>query len=101
MSLTTCERTLTRTDRPDWPGLGPLRWPYVVFDRREVELAGERAVCLSEDGVLWEYDGRHFLGTDPEAGTWRAPAGTEGVVPSGPWRHLPGCTCESCRLGNV
>ena len=73
----------------------------MVFDREEVVLAGEHAVCLSEDGVFWEYDGRRFLVTDSEAGTWRTPAGAEGVVPSGHWRHLPGCACESCRLGNV
>ena len=100
MSLTTCDRTPRRTERPDWPGLGPLRWPYLEFDREEVALLGEPAVCLTADGVFWEFDGRSFLVTDPDAGTWRAPAGP-GIVPPGPWRHVPSCTCESCRLGEV
>jgi hypothetical protein len=101
MSPMMCERTLQGTERPDWPGLGPLRWPYLVFDREEVALSAVPAVCLTDDGLFWEYDGRRFLVTDADTGVWRAPAVAGGDVPSGPWRHVPCCTCESCRLGNV
>lgn len=87
-----------RSGRPD---LGPLRWPYLAFDREEVAGAEEQAVCASRGGVLWEYDGRRFLITHIVAGVWRRPATPGDVVPPGPWRHLPACACEVCRLGNV
>ena len=101
MSLVTCERSPARVDRPDWPGLGPLRWPYVTFDREEIALAADHAVCLTDDGAFWEYDGRRFLVTDAGGCTWRMPAARGEDVPRGPWRHVPACTCESCRLGNT
>ena len=90
-----------RADRLEWPDLGPLRWPYLAFLREEVLLHQEPAVCHAGDGVFWEYDGRRFLVTDVMAGAWRKPARDLGDVPPGPWRHVPACACEACRLANV
>jgi hypothetical protein len=101
MSTTTCGCTAVRPGRLEWPGLGPLHWPYLDFSLAEVVLAAEPAVCLTEDGVFWEYDGCRFLSTDADAGTWRTLAEALEDIPSGPWRHVPPCTCEVCRLGNV
>jgi len=102
MSLSSsCTGTTAHADRLEWPELGPLRWPYLAFAREEVPLHGEPAVCLTKDGVFWEYDGRRFLLTDVIAGAWRKPAGGMDDVPPGPWRHVPACVCEACRLGNV
>jgi hypothetical protein len=101
MSSTTCGPTAARSGRLEWPGRGPLRWPYQEFSLAEVALGAEPAVCLADDGAFWEYDGRRFLSTDADAGTWRTLAETRGDVPVGPWRHVPACTCEVCRLGNV
>ena len=50
-----------RADRLEWPCLGPLRWPYLAFAREELLLHREPAVCLTAEGVYWEYDGRRFL----------------------------------------
>jgi hypothetical protein len=101
MSTTMCGRTAARPGRPEWPGLGRLRWPYQDFSLEEIVLGTEPAVCLSDDGVFWEYDGSRFLSTDADAGTWRTLAEALGDVPPGPWRHVPACTCEVCRLSNA
>jgi hypothetical protein len=101
MSTSTYEPTAGRTVRPEWPGLGPARWPYLRFTLEEVVLGAEPAVCVADDGVLWEYDGSRFLSTNADTGTWRTLATAIEDVPSGPWRHVPACTCEVCRLGNV
>jgi hypothetical protein len=93
--------TAARADRLEWPVLGPLRWPYLVFSREEVLLHREPAVCLTPDGVYWEYDGRRFLVTDAIAGAWRKPARDLDGVPRGSWRHVPACVCEACRLGSA
>jgi hypothetical protein len=90
-----------RADRLEWPDLGPLRWPYLAFAREELLLHREPAVCLTTEGVCWEYDCRRFLITDVIAGTWRKPAGDLEEIPPGPWRHVTACACEACRLGNV
>jgi hypothetical protein len=100
MSTTICD-TEARSGRREWPGLGPLRWPYQAFSLEEVVLAADPAVCLAADGVFWEYDGSRFLATDARAGSWRTLAEVLEGIPSGPWRHVPACTCEVCRLGNV
>ena len=100
MSSTMCD-TAARPGGLQWPGLGPLRWPYQAYSLGEVVLGAEPAVCLAGDGVFWEYDGCRFLSTDADAGTWRTLQEALEEVPSGPWRHVPGCTCEVCRLGNV
>jgi hypothetical protein len=90
-----------RADRLECPDPGPLRWPYLVFTSEDVVLLGQPAVCRPSEGVYWEYDGRRFLFTDLAAGTWRKPAGAGRDAPPGPWRHVPACTCEPCRLGEV
>lgn len=100
MSRQPCGPKPGQAERPERTELGPLRWPYVVFCRDEVTKVGEPAVCHAVDGKSWEYDGRRFLATDPVAGTRRTTPDV-GIVPIGPWRHVPGCTCESCRLGDV
>ena len=94
-------RTSARPDRLEWADLGPPRWPYLSLDRVELLLDREPAVCLMADGVFWEFDGRRFLVTDVIAGAWRKPAGDQDEIPSGPWRHVPACACEACRLGDV
>jgi hypothetical protein len=102
MSLApSCVRTTARADRLEWPDPGPLRWPYLAFHREDVLLAREPAVCVTKAGVLWEYDGRRFLRTDVIAGAWRKPARDPEAVPPGPWRHVPACVCEACRLADV
>ena len=102
MSLSpSCLRTTARADHLEWPDLGPLRWPYLAFAREELLLHREPAVCRTQDGMFWEYDGRRFLVTDVTAGAWRRPAGDLDEIPPGPWRHVPACACEACRLGNV
>ena len=102
MSLSpTCEQSETH-DRPTaWPDPGPLRWPYLAYDLPDVSASAVSAVCLTKAGVLWEYDGERFLLTDILTGAWRRPAVRGDAAPPGPWRHLPACVCEACRLGNV
>ena len=102
MSLSpTCTQGEPRTDPMVWPDLGPLRWPYLAFDLPDIAASAEPAACLTKAGVLWEYDGERFLVTDIVAGAWRRPAEGREAAPPGPWRHLPACICEPCRLGNV
>jgi hypothetical protein len=90
-----------RAVRREWPEPEPLRWPYLVFTREDVRFLEQPAVCRVTDGVYWEYDGRRFLVTDLVAGTWHELAADPGEIPPGPWRHVPACTCEACRLGGV
>jgi hypothetical protein len=90
-----------RADRLEWSEPGPLRWPYLDFSLEDVLFLGQPAVCRATDGVYWEYDGRRFLVTDLVAGAWRKPAGDPEDTPPGPWRHMPACTCEACRLGEA
>ena len=102
MSLSpACAHDQIRIGPANWPDPGPLRWPYLAFDLLAVGAGAEPAVCHTPGGVLWEYDGERFLVTDVVAGAWRRPAGSADAAPPGPWRHLPACVCEACRLGNV
>jgi len=84
-----------------WPDVGSLRWPYVAFDRDTIATDAVPAVCVTKTGALWEYDGERFLLTDVVADVRRRPTADPAAVPPGPWRHLPACACEVCRLGNV
>ena len=90
-----------RADRLEWPEPEPLRWPYLAFSREDILFLRQPAVCRENDGAYWEYDGRRFLVTDLVAGSWRRPVGDPSEIPPGPWRHVPACTCEACRLGDV
>ena len=60
----------------------------------------EPAVCLTKDGVFWEYDGRRFSSPTWSPARGASPRETWTSSP-GPWRHVPACVCEACRLGNV
>lgn len=77
----------------------PLRWPYLVFDKGSLVGAGEMAYHRAVDGTLWEYIDGTFRFGGPDDACRRLSTFAE--APAGPWRHLPGCVCEACRLGDV
>ena len=96
--------TMSEADAVDqrrWVAGGRLRWPFLAFEREDIATGVEPAACSTQQGVLWEYDGERFLRSDIISGVFREPAACTADVPPGPWRHLPGCVCEACRLGVV
>ena len=89
--------------RTVWSGLTSVRCAGRTSPSRAKSCCSTASLrCASpRTASFWEYDGRRFLVTDVIAGAWRKPAGDLDEIPPGPWRHVPACVCEACRLGNV